>query len=246
MKLYSYVVASDNGSAPNPFWGYCTLAICKPMIRASAKVGDWIVGIGAANGLSRGKLIYVMQVEEVLPMGSYFIDPRFAAKKPYPQDPDWKRQRGDNQYSFVNGAWLQLAGPHSPSNREKDLRGLNVLMSQKFYYFGCNAVEIPERFMGIAAGGRGHRNWFPEDMIELFTAWLKATYRIGIHGDPAIKPAFRTGPCTARDCDGRVTKVSADSKAVVVTTELQQNKIQNRKKQMLTLYWTIISGQHLP
>src|SRR5712671_5339411 len=33
MRLYSYVVARDFGFAPNPFFGVCTLATCKPDIR---------------------------------------------------------------------------------------------------------------------------------------------------------------------------------------------------------------------
>ena len=42
-SLFSYVVRSDGGFAPNPFFGYCTLATCKPRIRKGALVGDWIV-----------------------------------------------------------------------------------------------------------------------------------------------------------------------------------------------------------
>lgn len=40
MKLFSYIVTHDAGFAPNPFWGYCTLACCKPAIRRTANVGD--------------------------------------------------------------------------------------------------------------------------------------------------------------------------------------------------------------
>ena len=36
----------DYGFAPNPFFGFCTLANCKPKIRKSANVGDWIIGTG--------------------------------------------------------------------------------------------------------------------------------------------------------------------------------------------------------
>jgi hypothetical protein len=46
-SLYSYVVRSDSGFAPNPFGEYCTLACCKPQIRKRARVGDWIVGCGS-------------------------------------------------------------------------------------------------------------------------------------------------------------------------------------------------------
>jgi hypothetical protein len=47
MRLFSYVVARDYGFAPNPFHRHCTLATCKPGIRARAAVGDWVIGTGA-------------------------------------------------------------------------------------------------------------------------------------------------------------------------------------------------------
>lgn len=37
--LFSYCIPYDDGAAPNPFWGLCTLAICKPRIRRAAKEG---------------------------------------------------------------------------------------------------------------------------------------------------------------------------------------------------------------
>ena len=72
--LYSYVVRTDYGSAPNPFWGVCTLVICKPKIRRSAQVGDWIVGTGSANspiGDIRGMMIYAMRVTDKMTMYEY-------------------------------------------------------------------------------------------------------------------------------------------------------------------------------
>ena len=45
MKLYSYVVVSDNGYAPNPTDGVCTLAYCKPEVRWFADPGDYVVGL---------------------------------------------------------------------------------------------------------------------------------------------------------------------------------------------------------
>ena len=40
-RIYSYVVRYDSGFAPNPFYGYCTLATCKPDIRGR---GGWRLG----------------------------------------------------------------------------------------------------------------------------------------------------------------------------------------------------------
>lgn len=67
MKLYSYCLRWDDGAAPNPFWGVCTLAICKPAIRRTAKVGDWVVGLGSANspiGNISDSVVYAMRVTD--------------------------------------------------------------------------------------------------------------------------------------------------------------------------------------
>ena len=47
--LFTYCIPIDDGAAPNPYWGICTLVICKPVIRRVANVGDWVVGIGSKN-----------------------------------------------------------------------------------------------------------------------------------------------------------------------------------------------------
>ncbi|MGC9261259.1 MAG: hypothetical protein ACP5I8_14435 [Phycisphaerae bacterium] len=44
-KLFTYTIKIDDGAAPNPFHGLCTLVICKPAIRRCAKAGDWVVGL---------------------------------------------------------------------------------------------------------------------------------------------------------------------------------------------------------
>lgn len=39
MRLFSYVVAQDDGFSHNLFGGVCTLATCHPIIRQRAAVG---------------------------------------------------------------------------------------------------------------------------------------------------------------------------------------------------------------
>jgi len=48
-KLRSYVVNSDSGFAPHVNNGMISLATCKPMVRSSSKVGDWVVGVGGSD-----------------------------------------------------------------------------------------------------------------------------------------------------------------------------------------------------
>ena len=98
-NLFSYVVRYDSAFAPNPFYGYCTLATCKPRIRHHAGVDDWLVGTGSnANGIRRGGyLVYAMRITEVLSTACYWADPRFQDKKPRLLH-NWVAASGDNIY----------------------------------------------------------------------------------------------------------------------------------------------------
>lgn len=82
MKFFSYIVDRDFGFAPNPFFGYCTLADCKPRTRKSAQIGDVIFGLAGAKyrKANTKKIIYAMQVTEILSFNEYFNDPRFEFK----------------------------------------------------------------------------------------------------------------------------------------------------------------------
>ena len=114
MRLYSYVVARDYGFAPNPFYGTCTLATCKPLIRRMASPGDWVIGTGAAGNLLTGHLVYAMQVTEVLTFDEYFDDVRFQTKKPN-LGGSLKQAFGDNIYLSRPGC---DGGSHSPEGCE--------------------------------------------------------------------------------------------------------------------------------
>src|SRR5690349_17838620 len=71
MTLYSYCIPVDDGAAPNPFWGICTLAICKPVIRRVAKKGDWVVGTGSKELGLENQVVYAMQITDVESMQQY-------------------------------------------------------------------------------------------------------------------------------------------------------------------------------
>ena len=82
-RIHSYVVRYDSGFAPNPFYGYCTLATCKPSIRKGADIGDWVVGSGSNDRNIRrgGHLVHAMRITEILTFDEYGVDPRFESKK---------------------------------------------------------------------------------------------------------------------------------------------------------------------
>ena len=81
MKLYSYIVVSDNGYAPNPTDGVCTLAYCKPEVRWFADPGDHVVGLAGAKYRKRvatyRPIIYVMRVTDVCSFEEFKIDERY-------------------------------------------------------------------------------------------------------------------------------------------------------------------------
>jgi hypothetical protein len=68
-RLFTYKVAHDGGSAPNPFHGLCTLAICKPAIRRVATEGDVIVGLGC--GKDEARIVYCMVVDKAVSWADY-------------------------------------------------------------------------------------------------------------------------------------------------------------------------------
>lgn len=81
---FSYKLDHDFGLAPNPFWNYCTLGVCKSQIRnnRNLQIGSWIFGLGSRKLNRENHLIYAMQVEEKLTFQEYWTDIRFQNKKP--------------------------------------------------------------------------------------------------------------------------------------------------------------------
>ena len=182
MRLYTYKMVVDQGSAPNPFHGRCTLAICKPVIRRVAKPGDLVVGIGSKKLGHPDKVIYAMQVERSLPIADYY--------HAYPEKrPDWysgifERQIGDAIYNLDNlNQPKLLKSVHTLKDMPRDLSGLNVLTSSLFYYFGHNAPDIPNHLSHLSEVKRGHRSISNLGQIKEFEDWIR-THQSGIQGSP--------------------------------------------------------------
>ena len=171
-RLFSHIVRKDRGFAPNPFWGYCTVACCKPAIRRIAQKEDWVVGLTTRP--KGNKLLYAMRItEEPLSFEQYFEDKRFERKKPKWSSSDGKLKCGDNIYKpLPDGRYQQLASWHSDPDggenskrKKKDLRGQFVLVSNEYYYFGSKPLPLPRNLNGLVVG-RGHRSNFSTKTIE--------------------------------------------------------------------------------
>lgn len=156
MRLCSYVMRVDAGSAPNPYWGYCTLAFCTPNHQGiRLEPGDWVM---ANSTVADGqRLVYAMRVSEVLSFDDYYADLRFTRKKPQ-RDGTWAQRRGDNIYHRgEDGQWIQ--DPNDAHNTVEQLRQdtkhPRVFVSDHFFYFGRKAPPIPEEFGGLIRGRQG-------------------------------------------------------------------------------------------
>lgn len=196
MRLFSYIVARDFGFAPNPFYGVCTLATCKRKIRAAAQVDDWIVGTGAAGYGYAGRLVFAMQVGEVVDFDTYWADARFARKKP-DLNGSLQVMYGDNIYHREAGRWCQADSHHSLEggriNQENlaDDTGVNrVLIATKFVYWGGSAPVIPNEFRRFGVGEedlchttQGHQI-VGEGLAAAFLAWLENQGDWGRQGEP--------------------------------------------------------------
>ena len=192
--LCTYIVTDDSGLAPNPFWGWCTLAVCTPNRQgARLKKGDWIAGFSTRG---RGhRLIYVMKVDLRLHMQAYFHDPRFAEKKP-DLGGSWKERCGDNFYSQKpDGSWRQHRNRFhlGPDYLAKDTRRPFVFVARKYWYFGRNAIPVPAEFRALI-GKRGIRVRHPQGLPERFFDWMESDFTPGIMGLPNDNPDIPCSP----------------------------------------------------
>jgi len=162
-RLFSYKLTNDSGFAPNPFWGSLTLATCKPRIRYSKKVGDWIAGFTSeslcGDPVGGERLVYLMKVSRKLSIADYFRDKTFQSKIPDPDSPHEVYRAGDNIYRpLCPGAqaanqfeqlrnpnhWDGAVGCSKAESRIHDISGKFVLAAELFVYFGRDALGIPE------------------------------------------------------------------------------------------------------
>jgi hypothetical protein len=183
-RIYRYIVRTDRGTAPNPFDGYCTLAICKPGIRKSARVGDWVLGFRSRRA---GEVLYAMQVAESLSFAEYWNDPRFRNRRP-----DRRKVPTDNIYRPASSSdpdsetydWVPNA-VHSATQAKRDLSGRRVLVATKFWYFGDQSQPIHPELLRLAPVTQGHvvKLHRQADDLTRLTDWL-GSFPQGVQGKP--------------------------------------------------------------
>lgn len=198
-RIYSYVVRYDSGFAPNPFYGYCTLATCKPDIRRGAKVGDWVIGSASNDRSIRrgGHLVYAMCVTETMTFDNYATDSRFEAKKPFRLG-SRKQSCGDNIYFRYTPEheWQQRDSFHSredgvinPLHVARDTGENRVLISSDFVYFGGTGPVFPNNLRDrddkpLCKAGIGRSCFGDPQLVEALERWVRSFGVSGYQGPP--------------------------------------------------------------
>lgn len=195
-RLFTYKVMFDAGSAPNPYGGICTLAICKPKIRSVAKVGDVVVGLAPGD---EGRIIYCMIISDVKSWADY-IKACKSEKLPSSKIPKSDLDQGDciwkrtDHFEEALPSWSSHDGDEHFCIDVKS--GRNVLLANEFWYFGDGAkhkICLPKSLHKIIPG-RGHRsNSNANFRTEFFVFFneslhLNSISSFGLHGTPDNPP----------------------------------------------------------
>lgn len=197
-RVFRYVVTHFTGFAPCFEARVCTLACCKPSIRRSADVGDWVLGFAPSRS-GNARLLYAMRVDEKLDFNAYAIDPRFDG-------------RGDNVWRPDRRGGFRYAGSHGIHNTSKDQdkdvwRGKYVLVSHYYRCFGTDGVDLCQKLKAEIA----RRLWFPgrghkvNGLLYTDLAAFKAFFDRASNGqhpalmpkvaDPGERPSVRARGC---------------------------------------------------
>ena len=186
-KLFSYVVDHDYGFAPNPFGDFCSLAKCKygtkkRNIVEMAEVGDWVAGTGGVH------------LRKSAGHGRLIYAMRVDEVIPL------------GEYCHAH------SGHRIDAGHDLNERGRFALISNHFFYFGRNAIditEIPRSNLDhpFEKTGPGHRGDFGEEFVEAIAGWLRKSFKVGVHGQPCrphselklprCPPRVRRRVCTA-------------------------------------------------
>jgi len=171
VRVHTYVIATDAGSAPNYDRPFVTLAVCKPRIRRKAEIGELVLAFAGkqVNSTEPHSVVWAGVVTEKISFAEYWNDRRFASKKPD------KSEHPDNFYRPVEGGllWVQNS-VHEPEAANHDTSGKFVLGFSPSWRFGAHGPLMPSEFgLRMMVGRRGERvSLLSEQEWKRLRAWL--------------------------------------------------------------------------
>jgi hypothetical protein len=177
MRVYTYVIRYDGGSAPNYERPFTTLAVCKPDIRRCSEKGNCILAFASATLSTEPHAVrWAGIIRDKLPFADYWRDTRFQDKKPT------KSATPDNIYKPVGPELHQVPNcTHNKRNRSGDLRGQFVLVLDPVWRFGPTApILLLEFGLRMIEARRKHRVHDMSDMQwTRLVRWLDAQPQVG-------------------------------------------------------------------
>ena len=189
MNVYTYVIATDSGAAPNFDPPLPTLAICKPRIRRGAEPGDLVLAFtGTRVGPEPHGVCWAGVVRGKQPIAEYWNDPKFQGKKP------GGTPTPDNIYRPDGGSLVQVKNPsHGPESATRDIGGEFALSFEPAWYFGLAAPVLPGSFgLRMLRGRRGHR---VVDMSDAKWQQLKKWLDREVAGVEVARPTNKNSSC---------------------------------------------------
>lgn len=169
-KFYFYKLTAYNKGAPclDKYGKLLSLAICKPMIRRTADINNFIFGFAANSLHADNRLLYIARINAKEFNGDYFKKTKYS-------------QRGDCIYEYHEGRFARRENAlhHGPEDLVHDVgehpnyERASVLLSDDFRYFGKNGsadykTQYPQIKEAVENLGIGHRvNHVNELLIEL-------------------------------------------------------------------------------
>jgi hypothetical protein len=170
-RIWRYALVTDNGMAPCLEKGILSLCLCKPTIRKSGRIGEWVVGF-VPKRINDGRVhvAWAGRIAEIFPMGDY--------EKQFPG-------RQDAIYKLTERGWVFLRDDYHERSRSRDIDGKNALIFDPFWYWGDAGIAAPDEISNLAYYyvGQTTKNSSPE-RIEHLEAWLRSVAEPGVHGKP--------------------------------------------------------------
>jgi hypothetical protein len=203
-RIYFYKLTVDNGGAPCVRNGLLSLAICKPMIRSTAKPDDLIFGFAAKSLNPDNPLIYVARVTKKLTEGDYYVQSKYGSRRDciYKQHGRHFKRRAKAKFHYKAADLSHDLGGYPKYERA------NVLLCTDFRYFGASGTDdYKEQFPRIARaisnlkrGARVHHNeLLRAELLKLKDqVWGRSSRKV--LGRPTSEPS-RSACLRGRSCD---------------------------------------------
>ena len=171
MRVHTYVIAVDAGSAPNYEPPFVTLAVCKPRIRRKASAGELVIAFAGkdVNPYEPHAVVWAGIVQEKLTFAQYWSDKRFRNKRPD------RSKHPDNFYKPVDNELVWVDNDvHEPEATRHDTGGKFVLTFSPAWRFGAHGPLLPSEFgLRMTGGRRGERVVdLPDGTWRRLKAWL--------------------------------------------------------------------------